>query len=113
MGIRLQLPRLKLEYELTMNEAKALGMRNAISDSADFTRIYGPGGLFISKVKHKTFVKVDEKGTAAAVTSVEIMRISLPPSMTVGRPFIFVIRERTSGTIMFMGKIVGPVWEEG
>jgi serpin B len=65
--------------------------------------------LFISLVKQKTFVEVNEEGTeAAAVTSVGIGVTALPvrPVMHVDRPFVFVIRERLSGTILFVGKIV-------
>ena len=63
--------------------------------------------LYIDKVKQKTYVDINEEGTeAAAVTSVGIGLVSLPPSLRVDRPYIFVIRERLSGTILFMGKIV-------
>ena len=63
--------------------------------------------LYIDKVKQKTYVDINEEGTeAAAVTSVGVSLTSLPPSVRVDRPFIFVIRERLSGTILFMGKIV-------
>lgn len=114
----LQLPRFTLEYELTLNDVlKALGMEIAFSFSqADFTKMYKEEefleNLYISKVKHKTFVKVNEEGTeAAAVTSVEIGVTSVPPSMRVDRPFVFVIRENHSQTILFMGKIVEPTLE--
>ena len=65
-------------------------------------------------VKHKTFIRVDEEGTeAAAVTSVSTAKGGDQPYyMQVTRPFVFVIRERSSGTLLFMGKIVEPVWEE-
>ena len=77
--------------------------------AADFTRMYAPGGLYIDEVKHKTFVKVDEEGTeAAAATSVGIGVVSAPPMFVVDRPFVFVLREKLSGTILFMGKIVDP-----
>ena len=105
------LPKFKLEYELSLNDAlKALGMEIAFSDSADFTNMYGPGGAFISNVKHKTFVDVNEEGTAAAaVTSVEIGLTSVGPGpIVVDRPFLFAIRENYSGTILFMGKIMDP-----
>ncbi|MCB9207589.1 MAG: serpin family protein, partial [Ignavibacteriales bacterium] len=61
---------------------------------------------------HKTYVKVDEEGTeAAAVTSVEFSRTSVGDNsffMRVNRPFIFIIRESNSGSILFMGKIINP-----
>ncbi|MCI0696153.1 hypothetical protein L0337_29645 [candidate division KSB1 bacterium] len=109
----LSLPKFLLEYDLTLNDVlKALGTAIAFSpDQADFTKMDKQGGLFISKVKHKTFVEVNEEGTeAAAVTSVEIGRTSIGDAfaMRVDRPFVFVIRENHSGTILFVGKIVEP-----
>jgi len=109
------MPKFELEYEIKLNDVlKALGMEVAFDQNlADFSRMYhneqvGPN-LFISKVKHKTFIEVNEEGTeAAAVTSVEIGYTSVGPYMTVNRPFIFAIRERFSGTILFIGKIVDP-----
>jgi len=105
------LPRFKLEYKLKMNDVLiALGMGVAFSSSADFTRMFKPGGLFISEVNHKSFVEVNEEGTeAAAVTSVVIDRTSASGFvMRADRPFIFAIREHHSGTILFIGKIVDP-----
>ena len=106
----LYLPRFKLEWERTLNaDLKSLGMRDAfIPDGADFTRMSPLGKmLYISVVKQKTYVDVNEEGTeAAAVTNVGIRVTSAPPSFRVDRPFIFVIRERLSGTIVFMGKIM-------
>jgi len=105
----LQLPKFTLEYELFLNDIlKALGMEIAFSGQADFTKMYKPGGLFISKVKHKTYVDVNEEGTeAAAATAVQI-DFGGPFSMKVDRPFVFVIRENHSQTILFMGKIFEP-----
>jgi serpin B len=109
-AIDLYLPKFRLEYEKTLNDMlKEMGMGIAFSGAADFTRIERSGGLAISEVKHKTFVEVNEEGTeAAAATSVGIIRTSLPPQMRVDRPFIFLIRERTSGAILFIGKITDP-----
>ena len=112
----LELPRFKLEYKKKLNDVlNALGMGIAFDGQADFTKMYRPGGLFISEVKHKTFVDVNEEGTeAAAVTSVEMRFTSIGPSgftMRVDRPFIFVIRENQSNTMLFIGKIVEPTLE--
>ena len=93
-----------------MNDVLAsLGMGIAFSDYADFSNIYKPGMLYISEVIHKTYVKVDEEGTeAAAVTSVGvgIRSVSSGFYMKVDRPFLFVIRERNSNSILFIGKVV-------
>jgi serine protease inhibitor len=108
----LGLPKLTLKWERTLNDdLKALGMVEAFrTTGADFTRMAAaPAGnnLFVSFVKQKTFVAIDEEGTeAAAATAVGIGVTSLPPQMRVDRPYIFVLRERLSGTILFMGKIV-------
>ena len=111
-NVYLQFPKFKLEYKITLNDAlKSLGMAIAFNDLADFTNMYKPGGLFISKVKHKTYVAVDEEGTeAAAVTSVGIKFDSFPQKifMKVNRPFIFAIRENHSQTILFIGKLIKP-----
>ncbi|MFO7892505.1 MAG: serpin family protein [Longimicrobiales bacterium] len=114
-----QLPRFELEYERTLNDdLTALGMTDAFSElQADFTRLTpvdlpageGPPWVFISEVKQKTFLKVDEEGTeAAAATSVGIGLTSAPPSYRFDRPFLFAIRERLSGTILFIGVIGDP-----
>jgi len=105
------LPKFKLEYEKKLNDVlKAMGMAIAFSTTdADFTKIDKRGGLFISEVKHKTFVQVDEEGTeAAAVTSVGVGLTSAGPEFRANRPFVFVIRDSHSGSILFVGKIVEP-----
>jgi len=105
------LPKFTLEYELEMKDVlTALGMGIAFGGGADFSKIRASGGLYISKVKHKTFVDVNEEGTeAAAATSVEIREIAMPPSFVIDRPFLFAIREGFSGTILFMGRVMNPV----
>jgi serpin B len=106
----LEMPAFKLEYEKGLEEVLTdLGMGIAFAPGrADFSGIQAGGGLWIDKVKHKTFIEVDERGTeAAAVTSV-IMVESLPPSIRVDRPFLFVIREQHSGTMLFIGQVTDP-----
>ena len=105
-----RLPKFTLEYkrELT-DDLKALGMQTPfVPDGADFTRMSTLGRqLYIAFVQHKTFVDVNEVGTeAAAVTNVGIGMTGAPPCLCVDRPFLFAIRERFSGTILFLGKIV-------
>lgn len=109
--INLKLPRFKLEcdYDMEKNILPDMGMKLAFNRSlADFTGIYKGGDLSISKVKHKTFVEVNEEGTeAAAVTSVEIIFTSTGKSMDflVNQPFLFAIKENSTGAILFIGKI--------
>jgi serine protease inhibitor len=107
------LPRFKLEYEVTLNQAlQKLGMAAAFSRRANFAGM-GAGALKIDEVRHKTFVEVNEEGTeAAAVTAVTMMRASFVPKrrfrMVVDRPFFCAIRDNQSGAILFMGAIVDP-----
>jgi len=110
-GIVVQMPKFELEYEKKLNDIlKDMGMADAFeSGKADFSGINPAADLYISEVKHKTFIKVDEEGTeAAAVTSVGVEVISLPPSFIADRPFVFMIREHNSGAILFMGKVGNP-----
>jgi serine protease inhibitor len=105
------LPRFRLEYEKVLNETlKALGMEIAFSPgSADFTGMSRARGLYIDEVKQKSFIEVNEEGTeAAAVTSVAMALSSGPPPFRADRPFLVVIRERLSGTILFIGAVGAP-----
>ncbi|MFO7767467.1 MAG: serpin family protein [bacterium] len=113
----LTLPKFTAEYEISLKDVLTdMGMGIAFAEGlADFDRMWEQGAtapaeeLYISEVKHKTFVQVDEEGTeAAAVTSVEVGVTSMPPSIQFNRPFIYVIRERTSETILFIGKMMDP-----
>jgi serine protease inhibitor len=109
----LWMPRFELEYETSLNDVlKALGMELAFSESmADFSGINPDHQLFISNVKHKTYVKVNEEGTeAAAVTSVEVGVTSAPEGfyLRVDRPFLFLIHDAHSQALLFVGKIVDP-----
>lgn len=111
--VMVSLPKFELEYELSYNDIlRSMGMELPFSESeADLSGIAEPAGqnLFISEVKHKTFVAVDEEGTeAAAATSVGIGVTSMPPALEVNRPFVFIIHERTSGVNLFMGKVKNP-----
>ncbi len=115
------LPKFKLEGELELKKSlSAMGMGVAFEDGkADFSKIIadhasGPG-LFISSIKHKTYVDVHEEGTeAAAVTSIEVSVTSLntnepePFMMKVDRPFFIVIRDNQTNAILFMGSIYEP-----
>ena len=105
----MMLPRFKLEYEVTLNDTlKALGMDIAFSSGANFSGM-GPPDLFISEVKYKTFVEVNEEGTeAVAATAVQIAA-SEPPVFRVDRPFFFAIYDAETETILFMGTVTEPM----
>lgn len=102
------LPRFKLEYEVRLNDTlEALGMGIAFGGSADFSGM-GPN-LFISEVRHKTFVEVNEEGTEAAAVTAVVGVKSLPPSFRVDRPFFFTIYDAETQTILFMGTVTEPM----
>ncbi|WP_338470728.1 serpin family protein [Niallia sp. XMNu-256] len=109
------LPKFQLEYEASLKETlKKLGMTTAFTKGANFSKmIQEDDPLWISKVKQKTYIDVNERGTeAAAATSVEIVTESFqmdgPFYMEVNRPFFFAIAENESDTILFMGSITNP-----
>jgi serine protease inhibitor len=107
------MPRFRIEYETELNDPlEALGMRQAFGAQADFSPMTGaPNNLYVHMVKQKTWVDVHEEGTeAAAVTSVEFRPTSagpMPP-IRIDRPFVVAIRERLTGTILFLGTIGDP-----
>ncbi len=107
-----EIPRFELEWSDHLNEPLIeMGMGIAFDDArADFSGISPSSGLFVSSVFQKTYVKVDEEGTeAAAATSVGIGVVSLPHTLLrADRPFLFAIRERFSGTLLFIGKMAVP-----
>jgi len=110
----IEMPKFTMEYEASLNDVlKSLGMAIAFTPGqANFSKINKENNLFISNVKHKSYVKVDEEGTeAAAATSVEISLTSVRSTnfyMRVDRPFLFAIRENRSQTILFIGKMMQP-----
>lgn len=108
--VDLFLPKVTLSWKRALiPDMQTLGMRLAFTDAADFSRMTTNYPVEISLLQQNTFVAIDEEGTeAAAVTIVGVMPTSAPVAVTmrVDRPFIFVIRERLSGSVLFMGKIV-------
>ena len=102
------LPRFKLEYEVKLNDTlTALGMGIAFGMGADFS---GMGTqLFISEVRHKTIIEVNEEGTEAAAVTAVVGVKSLPPSFRVDRPFLFAIHDNRTQTTLFMGIVVEPM----
>lgn len=110
-NILVRMPKFSFSYEKTLNDQlKALGMVDAFDDAlANLDSLTSDPSAYVSFVKQNTFLRVDEQGTeAAAVTTVGVGTTSLPPSFVADKPFIFVIRERTTGTILFIGQVANP-----
>ncbi len=114
----IHLPKFKFEYSDSLNQALVnLGMGIAFTWDADFSKINLYRDLKISRVLHKAFVEVNESGTeAAAVTAVEIVERTAEPGedqiihFVVNKPFLFVIKEKETNAIIFIGKVMKPVW---
>jgi len=111
--VALTMPKFEFESDFSLNEAlSAMGMPVAFSGEADFSGMTGSRDLFISEVIHKAFVSVDEAGTeAAAATAVVIAELAMPEepvTFTVDRPFLFLIRDMETGTVLFVGRVVDP-----
>lgn len=108
-GVNLKLPKFKLEYGIKSlnNSLKSLGMEKAFSN-ADFSGIRED--IFISDVLHKAVIEVNEEGSEAAAATVVAMPASAAPmepkTFIADRPFIFLITDDTTGTILFMGKVL-------
>ncbi len=109
--VQLSLPKFEYEYKRELkDDLTALGMGIAFGMGADFSNI-SDQDILISRVLHQTFIKTDEEGTeAAAATVVEFELTSMPQTtvVNVNRPFLYFIRETTTGTIVFMGQVVDP-----
>jgi serpin B len=110
---KLWFPKFEFEYAIGLNDIlKSMGMGIAFSFMANFDSLLSSGPTCIDTVFHKTYVKLDEKGTeAAAVTVVGGELTGGPTGVAFNRPFIFIIQEKTTGAIVFMGRIAEPIWE--
>jgi serpin B len=111
--VRFKMPKAKIETSLILNQAlKNMGVRSAFTPAADFKGIAAMGPLVLDQVKQKCYIDISEKGTeAAAVTSAQIRLTSARPEaepveMTVDRPYLFIITDKTNDNILFAGKIV-------
>ena len=108
------LPKFEFKFDNSLkDELFALGMTDVFNDSkANLSGISDAAKLIISEVMHKTYIKVDERGTeAAAVTGITVGVTSIGPdiSFRVDHPFIFAIREKDTQAILFVGKVMDPL----
>ncbi|UCC97649.1 MAG: serpin family protein [Phycisphaerales bacterium] len=107
-------PKFKATSQFSLASVLAsMGMKDAFTSEADFSGINGRRDLFISAVIHKAYVDVNEEGTeAAAATGVTMKLTSIGPSRTpvfrADHPFLFLIRDNRSGSILFIGRVANP-----
>ncbi|MDY7110117.1 MAG: serpin family protein, partial [Planctomycetota bacterium] len=109
--VRVMLPRFKLTSRFDLGQTlKQMGMPLAFAPGrADFSGMNGRRDLFIGKVIHQAWVEVDEQGTeAAAATAVGVMLTAAPTFFRADHPFLFLIRDRETGSILFLGRVVDP-----
>ncbi|MBN2074791.1 MAG: serpin family protein [Dehalococcoidales bacterium] len=109
--VQLQMPRFEFESEFSLKDIlREMGMASAF-ENADFSGMTGSKGLFIADVLHKAFVLVDETGTEAAAATAVVMEESAPAveaKIYVDRPFIFLIRDIETNSILFLGCVLNP-----
>jgi len=114
--VEIYLPKFKSEYEMSLTDnLKEMGMVSAFNPGiADFSGMDGTKSLYISDVLHKAFVNVDEEGTEAAAATAVTVGLTAAyverhiPVFRADHPFVFLIRDNSTGSILFMGRISNP-----
>jgi serpin B len=110
--VALTMPKFEFDSEFSLSAAlSALGMPVAFTTGADFSGMTGNHELYIADVVHKAFVSVDEAGTEAAAATAVVMELTAMPDVvevSLDRPFIFLIRDIETGTILFVGRTLNP-----
>lgn len=110
--VEVYLPRFTVEQEIDLKDIlKALGVTEIFIKDANLTAMSDKKELFLSKAVHKSFIEVNEEGSEAAVASgmIAISRMAvLFPQVIVDHPFLFLIKNRKTGTILFMGRVMHP-----
>ena len=106
------LPKFKMTSQLSLaTPLKSLGMKRAFSRNCDFSGMDGSKRLFLSAVIHQAFVDVNEEGTEAAAATAAVIQsrsLRVGPRFRADHPFLFLIREKTTGSILFFGRYVHP-----
>jgi serine protease inhibitor len=108
--INLAFPRFKYGFKQQLNDILTdMGMGIAFTENADFSDI-SDISLLINRVLHQAFIETNEEGTeAAAATIVDVGTTSMPPSVIIDHSFLYLIRETTTNSILFMGKVADPL----
>jgi len=113
--VQLTMPKFEFRTQTGLRAAlAALGMKSAFSPGeADFSGMTTEEPLFISDVIHEAYIAVDEEGTEAAAATAVVMRASgMPPDqlveLTIDRPFMFSLRDRETGAVLFLGRVTDP-----
>jgi serpin B len=109
--VLVSMPRFGIESSLALNGVLAeMGMPTAFDEHADFSGMTLAEQLYIKAVVHQANIDVDEAGTeASAATAVIVGTVSMPRSVAIDRPFLFALRDVSTGAILFLGRVVEPV----
>ncbi|MHC5075670.1 MAG: serpin family protein, partial [Planctomycetota bacterium] len=107
------IPKFKMTQEFSLADVlKSMGIVDAFTSAADFSGMNGKRDLFISAVIHKAYVDVNEEGTEAAAATAIGMRVTAieepPPVFRADHPFIFIIRDKVTDSILFLGRVINP-----
>ena len=112
--VKVKMPKFKISHSASLSDhIKELGMRDMFSEgAADFSGIDGTRNLHVSFIQQKVFIEVNEEGSeAAAATGMGMMMRSMPlppEEFTMDHPFIFYIRDKLTGMLLFEGRISDP-----
>ncbi len=111
-SVSVKLPRFEFRSKVALADAlSAMGMPTAFSDAADFAGIDGQRDLHLQQVVHEAYVKVNEAGTEAAAATAVIggtTGVPEPRAFEATRPFLFAVRDRATGAVVFLGRVVDP-----
>ncbi len=112
-SVSVSLPPFRLRTALSLRDVLTeMGMPLAFSEMADFSGLTGSADLLLDDVIHEAFIEVDEQGTEAAAATAVVIRTTAMPfdpvSFVADRPFLFVLRDRNTGTVLFMGRVEDP-----
>lgn len=114
VGVPVGLPRFELRTKVSLLPAlRALGIVDlfdgALADLSPMTSDGASAGWYVSEVLHEAWVKVDEEGTeAAAATGVVVDEVSAPEPLVADRPFVFVVRDDLTGSLLFVARVADP-----
>jgi len=112
--VSVYVPRFEMTSQFSLASVlESMGIKDAFSREADFSGMTGERDLYISAVIHKAYVDVNEEGTeATAATAVAMKMTAIGPSQTLifraDHPFVFLIRDNQTGSILFMGRVANP-----
>jgi len=109
--VRLTMPKFNFKSEVSLKtELQSLGVIDAFNEGvADFSAMDGTTNLFVQSAIHKAFITVEESGVeAGAFTGISIGTTSAPPSIVINKPFLFMIRDKVNGSILFLGRVLDP-----